>query len=69
LYNISWSLTVYNGVNWFGGEYNRQDPAITEADAKIKILNNPEVSETKSRNWSKTMGLDRDSNAKSSREY
>jgi hypothetical protein len=44
-----WSLTVYNGVNRVGGECNRQDPAITEANAKIKILKNPEISETKSR--------------------
>jgi hypothetical protein len=44
-----WSLTVYNGVNWVGGECNRQDPVITEGNAKIEILNNPELSETKSR--------------------
>jgi hypothetical protein len=39
---------VFNSLKWrkLG---NRQDPAITEANAKIKILNNPEVSETKSR--------------------
>jgi hypothetical protein len=44
-----WFLTVYDGVNWVGGECNRQDPAITEVNAEIKILNHPEVSETKSR--------------------
>jgi hypothetical protein len=44
-----WSLPVYNGVNWIGVEFNRQDPVITEAHVKIEILNNPEVSETKSR--------------------
>jgi len=47
-----WLLTVYNGVYWVGVECDREYPAITEANAKIKIkiLNKSEVSETKRRN-------------------